>query len=70
MLQATELGIASCIVSRGYEIFASEEGKRLMKQWNVPDNYACQGFVILGLIDGEQPYSKPRRAGRTVIIEE
>lgn len=41
-----------------------------MKEWNVPDNYACQGFVILGLIDGEQPHSKPRRAGRTVIIEE
>ena len=70
MLQATELGIASCIVSRGYETFASEEGKRLMNEWNVPDNYACQGFVILGLIDGEPPHSKPRRAGRTVIIEE
>lgn len=70
VLQATELGIASCIVSRGYETFASEEGKRLMKEWNVPDNYACQGFVILGLIDGEQPHSKPRRAERTVIIEE
>ncbi len=69
VLQATELGIASCIVSRGYETFASEEGKRLMKEWNVPDNYACQGFVILGVIDGEQPHSKPRRAGRTVIIE-
>lgn len=26
--------------------------------------------IILGLIDGEQPHSKPRRAGRTVIIEE
>ncbi len=26
VLQATELGIASCIVSRGYETFASEKG--------------------------------------------
>lgn len=59
VLQATELGIASCIVSRGPETFASEEGKKLMKQWDVPEGYSCQGFVILGYIDGEQPHSKP-----------
>ena len=28
ILQATELGIASCIISRGYETFDSEEGRR------------------------------------------
>ncbi len=69
VLQATELGIASCIVSRGAETFASEEGKKLMKQWDVPQGYSCQGFVILGYIDGEQPHSKPRKPGRIKIIE-
>ena len=69
ILQATELGIASCIISRGYETFASEEGQRLMRDWKVPQGYACQGFVILGYIDGEQPHSKPRRPGRVQIIE-
>lgn len=69
VLQATELGIASCIVSRGPETFASEEGKKLMKQWDVPEGYSCQGFVILGYIDGEQPHSKPRKPGRIKIIE-
>lgn len=69
VLQATELGIASCIVSRGQETFASEEGKRLMKQWGVPEDYICQGFVILGYIDGEPPHSKPRKPGRIKIIE-
>lgn len=69
VLQATELGIASCIVSRGYETFASEEGYRLMKEWEVPEGYACQGFVILGYIDGEQPHSKPRKPGRIRIVE-
>ena len=68
ILQATELGIASCIISRGYETFASEEGQRLMKEWEVPDGYTCQGFVILGYIDGEQPHSKPRKPGRIKII--
>lgn len=69
ILQATELGIASCIISRGSETFASEEGKQLMHDWEVPEGYACQGFVILGYIDGEQPHSKPRRPGRVKIVE-
>lgn len=69
ILQATELGIASCIISRGYETFNSEEGRRLMKKWEVPEGYTCQGFVILGYTDGEQPHSKPRKAGRIKFIE-
>ena len=69
ILQATELGIASCIISRGAETFDSEEGQSLMREWAVPEGYACQGFVILGYIDGEQPHSKPRKPGRIKIIE-
>lgn len=69
VLQATELGIASCIVSRGYETFNCEEGRQLMKKWEVPEGYACQGFVILGYIDGEQPHGKPRKPGRIKIVE-
>ena len=69
VLQATESGIASCIMSRGYETFDSEEGRRLMREWDVPEGYICQGFVILGYIDGEQPHSKPRKPGRVKIVE-
>ena len=69
ILQATELGIASCIISRGEETFAGEEGKKLMKEWEVPDDYICTCFVILGYIDGEQPHSKPRKPGRVKVIE-
>ena len=43
VLQATELEIASCIVSRGYETFGSEVGQKLMREWEVPASYACQG---------------------------
>lgn len=69
ILQAMELGIASCIISRGCETFDSDEGRRLMEEWEVPDGYACQGFVILGYIDGEQPHTKPRKPGRVKIVE-
>ena len=36
LLQATELGIASCIISRGEETFRSIEGRKLMREWEVP----------------------------------
>lgn len=69
ILQATELGIASCMISRGEETFDSEEGQKLMREWEVPSNYTCQCFVILGYIDGEEPQTKPRKPGRVKIIE-
>ena len=68
VLQATELGIASCIVSRGRETFDNEAGRQMMREWNVPEGYACQGFVILGYIDGPQPSTKPRKEARIQII--
>ncbi|MDE6426425.1 MAG: nitroreductase family protein [Ruminococcus sp.] len=69
ILQATELGISSCIISRGEETFVSDEGQKLLKDWNVPENYSAVCFVILGYIDGEQPNTKPRKADRVKIIE-
>ena len=45
------------------------EGRQLMEAWDVPQGYACQEFVILGYINGEQPQSKPRKPGRVKIIE-
>lgn len=69
VLQATELGISSCIISRGEETFVSDEGKALLREWEIPENYSAICFVILGYIDGEQPQTKPRKPGRVKIIE-
>ncbi len=69
VLQAAELGISSCIISRGEETFASDEGKAMLKEWEIPENYSAICFVILGYIDGEQPQTKPRKANRVKIIE-
>lgn len=69
VLQATELGIASCIISRGEETFLSSGGQKLLMEWCIPENYSAICFVILGYIDGEQPHSKPRKQGRVKIIE-
>lgn len=69
VLQATELGISSCIISRGEDTFISQEGRELLEQWGIPKNYSAICFVILGYIDGEQPHTKPRKEYRTKIIE-
>ena len=69
LLRATELGISSCIISRGEGTFISDEGQALLKEWNIPENYSAVCFVILGYINGEQPHTKPRRTGRIRIIE-
>lgn len=69
LLQATELGISSCIISRGEETFISDEGQALLREWNIPENYSAVCFVILGYINGEHPHTKPRRPGRIKIIE-
>lgn len=68
VLQATELGIASCIISRGADTFLSAEGQKILKQWEIPENYSAICFVILGYIDGEQPHTKPRKVGRVKIV--
>ncbi len=70
VLQATELGISSCIISRGEETFLSDEGQALLKEWEIPENYSCVCFVIFGYINGEQPLTKPRKPGRVKIIEQ
>lgn len=69
ILQATELGIASCIVSRGAETFLSPEGQEILKQWQIPEHYSAICFVILGYIDGQPPQTKPRKPGRVKIVE-
>lgn len=69
VLQATELGISSCIISRGKETFLSEEGENLLRQWEIPENYSAICFVILGYVDGKNPQTKPRKNGRVRIIE-
>lgn len=69
VLEAHNLGISSAIIARGEETFDNEIGKGLLKEWNVPEGYIARCFVILGYVDGEYPQSKPRKDGRSKIIE-
>lgn len=70
VLEASNLGISSCIIARGEETFSSPEGQVYLKQWNVPDNYIARCFVLLGYCKGDYPAEKPRKPGRSLIVEE
>ena len=69
LMEAFDLGISSCIVSRAEETFDNETGAALLREWGVPENYIARCFVTLGYCDGEYPKSKPRKEGRSKIIE-
>lgn len=68
VLAATELGIDSCIIARGEETFLSAEGVSLLREWDIPQNYCCRAFVILGYCKGNYPEPKPRKPWRVKII--
>ena len=69
LMEAFDLGISSCIVSRAEETFDNEIGAALLKEWGVPENYIARCFVTLGYCDGEYPKAKPRKESRSKIIE-
>ncbi|MDO4510531.1 MAG: nitroreductase family protein [Bacteroidales bacterium] len=68
VLEATHLGIASCILARGEETFANPEGEKILRSWGIPDDMVARCFVILGYVDGPYPASKPRKEGRYTIV--
>ena len=69
LMEAFDLGISSCIVSRAEETFDNEIGAAFLREWGVPENYIARCFVTLGYIDGEYPMAKPRKENRSKIVE-
>lgn len=69
VLEATALGLSSCILARGEETFDNPEGAGILRAWNIPDTMVARCFVILGYVDGKYPSLKPRKEGRYAIIK-
>jgi nitroreductase len=70
VLMATRLGISSCIVARGEETFVGPEGEKMLSDWGIPDSMVARCFVILGYCSTDYPAEKPRKPGRSIIVEE
>lgn len=69
MNAAHSLGLGSCWIHRAKEEFEREEGKELLKEWNIPDNYVGIGHCILGYAEGPLPEAKPRKEDYVTIIK-
>ena len=68
MLAAHAVGVDSCWIHRAKEEFASPEGKALLKEWGLSENYIGIGHCILGYRDCEYPEAKERKADYIVRV--
>lgn len=61
MLAAESLGVGSCWIHRAREMFDSEEGKALLKEWGIPETYRGVGHCALGYAAAPSTAYQPRR---------
>lgn len=69
MNAAASIGVDSCWIHRARQVFASEEGKALMKEWGVPESYAGVGHCILGYAKAPLAAGKPRKEDYIKIVK-
>ena len=65
---AHAVGLGSCWINRAKEVFESEGGRQLLKEWGIEGNYVGLGNCILGYIKGDVPEAKPRKDGYIVRV--
>ncbi|TGE39364.1 nitroreductase family protein [Desulfosporosinus fructosivorans] len=71
MLAAHSLGVGSCFVARARETFSGEEGQKLLRDWDIPTNYAAMVHITLGYSSSETaPKAKSRKEGRVRVSPE
>jgi nitroreductase len=63
MNAAHAVGLGSCWIHRAKEVFASAEGKALLKEWGIDGDYEGIGHCVLGYpVEGQPQEAKPRKA--------
>ncbi len=67
-LAAHFLDVGACYVGRTEEVFATEYGQMLRKEWGIADDFVAVCNVLLGYREGPAPKDKPRKAGRIVRV--
>ena len=66
---AHSLGLGSCWIHRATEVFETEEGRALKKQWGLGDEYIGIGHCILGYADGPAKERRPRKQDYIIHIQ-
>lgn len=65
---AFAVGVDSCWIHRAKQVFETDEGKALMKEWSVPDGCVGIGNCILGYAKNPLPAPKPRKADYIIRV--
>lgn len=68
MIAAHSLGLGSVWVHREREIFDSEKGKKLLKDWNLPETLRGVGALALGYPAADLPKAAARKADYIIKI--
>ncbi|MBO7447785.1 nitroreductase [bacterium] len=69
MNAAHAIGLGSCWINREREMFATEEGKKLMAKLGLPEGLIGIGSISLGYIAKEAAPPKPRKKNYYRIIK-
>ena len=69
MHAAHAMGVGSCWIHRAKEVFDSEEGKALLKEWGIEGDYEGIGHCILGYAACPHPAAKPRKDGYVCYVK-
>jgi nitroreductase len=69
MLAAHSIGLASCWINREDKMFETEEGKKLLKEWGLPDNLIGIGALSVGYASSYPHTVKPRKEDYFKIIK-
>lgn len=69
MNAAHSLGVGSCWIHRAYQVFESDEGKALLKEWGIDGEYRGVGNCILGYQEGDYPIAKDRKENYVYFVK-
>ncbi len=69
MNAAYSIGLGSCWIHRANEMFASAEGKALLKKWGLSEKLHGVASIALGYQAGEQPTAAKRKEDYLVYIK-
>ena len=67
MNAANAIGLGSCWINRAREVFATEEGKALLKKWGIEGEWLGIGNCILGY-PAEAPAMKKRKENYVTYV--
>ena len=68
MLAAHSLGLGTVWVHREREIFDSEDGKRLLAEWKLPESLRGVGSIAIGYPAVEPDARLPRKDGYIIHV--